>query len=216
MYYAQGSRGASCRPGWSRRNLPSCGTCRRQALPLHSSNVLSNCIETEKTPRNPSARFRRPRGACKDDGKSGRLAIYEEASDAHVDEGNAAHVSASLAVAFGRHAAAIDSNVLSYCIKTEKTPRNPSARFRRPRGAWKDECKTNAFQAKQSGHLRVKPVMAETNGLSNIRAIRQTLQCSFLLLLQHRVDRKYKSSVSRSFPQTTVTGVLKPRQQFNN
>ena len=63
------------------------------------------------------------------------MAIYEEASDAHVDEGHAPHVGASLAVAFGRHAAAIDSNVLSNRIETGNTSCNPSARFRRPRGA---------------------------------------------------------------------------------
>ena len=80
-------------------------------------------------------------GFLKDDGKNGRMAISKQLRDAHVDEGNAAHVSASLAVAFGRHAAAIDSNVLSYCIKTEKTPRNPSARFRRPLGPYKTTAK---------------------------------------------------------------------------
>ena len=74
-------------------------------------------------------------GFLKDDGKNGRMAIYEEASDAHVDEGHAPHVGASLAVAVGRHAAAMDSNVLSNRIETGNTPFNPSARFRRPRGA---------------------------------------------------------------------------------
>ena len=74
-------------------------------------------------------------GFLKDDGKNGRMAIYEEASDAHVDEGNAAHVRASLAVAFGQHAAAMDSNVLSNRIETGNTPRNLSARFRRPLGS---------------------------------------------------------------------------------
>ena len=67
--------------------------------------------------------------------KNGCIAISKRLRDAHVDEGNAAHVSASLAVAFDRHAAAMGSNVVSNCIETGKTPRNPSARFRRPLGS---------------------------------------------------------------------------------
>ena len=55
------------------------------------------------------------------------MAIYEEASDAHVDEGNAAHVGALLAVAFGRHAAAMGSNLLSNCIEWENTLAYPCA-----------------------------------------------------------------------------------------
>ena len=89
----------------------------------------------KKYPSQPFRALPKATGFLKDDGKNGRMAIYEEASDAHVDEGNAAHVSASLAVAFGRHAAAMDSNVLSNRIETGKTPRNPSARFRRPLGS---------------------------------------------------------------------------------
>ena len=86
----------------------------------------------------PSLLFRalpKATGFLKDDGKNGRMAIYKELRDAHVDEGNAAHVGASLAVAFGRHAAAMGSNVVSNCIETGKTPCNPSARFRRPLGS---------------------------------------------------------------------------------
>ena len=152
--------------------------------------MRSNCIETEKTPRNPSARFRRPRGACKDDGKNGRLAIYEEASDAHVDEGNAAHVSASLAVAFGRHSAAMDSNVLSNRVERENALAYPCAPLPKATRFLKDACKMNAYQALPSGHLWVKPVMAGTNDLSKIIIIRHTLQLNFLLLLEHRVGRK--------------------------
>ena len=63
------------------------------------------------------------------------MAISKRLRDAHVDEGNAAHVRASLAVAFGRHAAAMGSNVFSNRIETGNTPLNPSARFRRPLGS---------------------------------------------------------------------------------
>ena len=141
----------------------------------------------------PSLPFRalpKATGFLKDDGKNGRMAIYKELRDAHVDEGNAAHVGASLAVAFGRHAAAMGSNVLSNRIERENALAYPCAPL--PKATWflKDACKMNAYQALPSGHLWVKPVMAQTNDLSKIRIIRHTLRRSLLLLLEHRVGRK--------------------------
>ena len=112
------------------------------------------------------------------------------AQGAHVDEGNAAHVSASLAVAFGRHAAAISSNVLSNRIERENALAYPCAPLPKATRFLKDACKMNAYQALPSGHLWVKPVMAQTNDLSKIIIIRYTLQLNFLLLLEHRVGRK--------------------------
>ena len=99
------------------------------------SNVVSNHIERENALAYPCAPLPKATRFLNDDGKNGRIAIREEASDAHVDEGHAPHGSASLAVAFARHAAAMDSSVLSNRIEMGNTPRNPSARFRRPRGA---------------------------------------------------------------------------------
>ena len=118
------------------------------------------------------------------------MAISKRLRDAHVDEGNAAHVSASLAVAFGRHAAAMGSNVLSNRIERENALAYPCAPLPKATRFLKDACKMNAYQALPSGHLWVKPVMAQTNDLSKIRIIRYTLQLNFLLLLEHRVGRK--------------------------
>ena len=118
------------------------------------------------------------------------MAIYKELRDAHVDEGNAAHVGASPAVAFGRHAAAISSNVLSNRIERENALAYPCAPLPKATRFLKDACKMNAYQALPSGHLWVKPVMAGTNDLSKIIIIRHTLQRSLLLLLEHRVGWK--------------------------
>ena len=129
-------------------------------------------------------------GFLQNNGKNGCIAISKQLRDAHVDEGHAAHVSASLAVAFGRHAAAIDSNVVSNRIERENALAYPCVPLPKATRFLKDACKMNAYQALPSAHLWVKPVMAGTNDLSKIIIIRHTLQRSFLLLIEHRVGRK--------------------------